>query len=190
MAEDVVEGSIFNQIKAIEGWALLAYQESVKKTPNVELILDNLRKINLQARKLEWRRNGFLILTKKEWEEQYQRLMPSPRGRNVSMGMSLRHAIDTQYIKRWDDELWKKVMIMQNDLKNKITQLRAAVVTLRDIKKDKGLGNAAKRTIRFLSATATGTVKLVENIMEEVNFEDRAKWVKDHKDLKDPDPIW
>ena len=47
----LVEESVYNQIKAIEGWALLAYQESVKKRPNIELILENLRKINLQTRK-------------------------------------------------------------------------------------------------------------------------------------------
>ncbi|GEM_PF-6396196 len=53
MAEDeLVEGSIYTQIKAIEGWALNAYQESAKKTPNVDVILENLKKINLQARKL------------------------------------------------------------------------------------------------------------------------------------------
>ncbi|MEK6899970.1 MAG: pentapeptide repeat-containing protein [Nanoarchaeota archaeon] len=118
MAEDgLVEGSIYNQIKAIEGWALNAYQESVKKVPNVDAILENLRKINLQARKLEWRGTGLKNLPKGEAAE---------------------------------------------DLKKKITQLRAAVVTLRDIKKDKELGNASKRTIRMLSSLATETIKLVE----------------------------
>ena len=117
MADELVEGSIYNQIKAIEGWALTAYQESVKESPNVDVILDNLRKINLQARKIEWRGKGLENL---------------PKGQ------------------------------VADDLKKKVTQLRAAVVTLRDIKKDKDLGNASKRTIRMLSSLATEAVKLVE----------------------------
>ncbi len=115
--DGLVEGSIYNQIKAIEGWALLAYQESVKNTPNVELILDNLRKINLQARKLEWRGKGLETL---------------PKGQ------------------------------VAEDLKKKVTQLRAAVVTLRDIKKDTELSNASKRTLRVLSTVGTEARKLVE----------------------------
>lgn len=117
MADDLVEGSIYNQVKAMESWALNAYQESVKKSPNVDLILDNLRKINLQGRKLEWRGKGLESL---------------PKGQ------------------------------VAEDLKKKVTQLRAAVVTLRDIKKDKELSNASKRTLRVLSAVATEARKLVE----------------------------
>ncbi len=105
----------YNQLKAIEGWALNAYQESVKKSPNVDEILENLRKINLQARKLEWRGKGL-------------------------------------------DDLPKQV---GEDLKKKVTQLRAAVVVLRDIKKDKELSSASKRTIRMLFSLATETVKIV-----------------------------
>ena len=33
----------YNLLKAIEGWALNAYQESVKKSPNVDEILENLK---------------------------------------------------------------------------------------------------------------------------------------------------
>ena len=117
MAEELVEGSIYSQIKAIEGWALTVYQESVKKSPNVDVILDTLRKINLQARKIEWRGKGLDDL---------------PKGQ------------------------------VGEDLKKKVTQLRAAVVTLRDIKKDKELSNASKRTLRMLSSLATEAIKLVE----------------------------
>ena len=119
MADDLAEGSVYNQIKAIEGWALTAYQESLKKSPNVDEILENLRKINLQARKLEWRGKGLDSL---------------PKGQ------------------------------LSEDLKKKITQLRAAVVTLRDIKKDKVLSSGSKRTIRVLTAVAAEAIKLVESL--------------------------
>src|SRR3989344_4930376 len=119
MADDLAEGSVYNQIKAIEGWALTAYQESLKKVPNVDEILENLRKINLQSRKLEWRGKGLDSL---------------PKGR------------------------------LAEDVKKKITQLRAAVVTLRDIKKDKELSNSSKRTIRILTAVAAEAIKLVEGL--------------------------
>ncbi|HLD79697.1 MAG TPA: hypothetical protein VJA18_03995 [Candidatus Nanoarchaeia archaeon] len=64
MAE-LVEGSTLEQIKAIEGWALIAYQESVKKNPNIDIIIENLGKINLQARKLKWKKGGLKDLEKK-----------------------------------------------------------------------------------------------------------------------------
>src|SRR3989338_11143265 len=118
MAEELVEGSIYNQIKAIEGWALATYQESVKKAPNIDAILENLRQINLQARKIEWRGKGLDNL---------------PKGQ------------------------------VAEDLKKKITQLRAAVVTLRDIKKDKELSNASKRTLRMLSSLATEAIKFKDS---------------------------
>ena len=119
MADELVEGSVYNQIKAIEGWAINAYQESLKKNPNVGEILENLRKINLQARKLEWRGKGLDSLPKGQQSE---------------------------------------------DLKKKITQLRAAVVTLRDIKKDKELSSASKRTIRVLTEVAAEAIKLSETL--------------------------
>ena len=119
MADDLVEGSVYNQIKAIEGWALNAYQKSLNKSPNVDEIIENLRKINLQARKLEWRGKGLDSL---------------PKGQ------------------------------LSEDLKKKITQLRAAVVTLRDIKKDKVLSSGSKRTIRVLTAVAAEAIKLVESL--------------------------
>src|SRR3989344_6856460 len=50
-----MEVNYLNEIKAIEGWALQCYQESVKKSANIDVILENLRKINLQARKMEWK---------------------------------------------------------------------------------------------------------------------------------------
>lgn len=131
MADDVVEGSIYNQVKAMESWALEAYQESVKNSPNMDLILKNLRKINLQGRKLEWRGKGLESL---------------PKGQ------------------------------VAEDLKKKITQLRAAVVTLRDIKKDKDLSNASKRTLQVLSGVATEARKLVEQFAKGLpNLENMGK---------------
>ena len=109
----------------------------------MEVILDTLRKINLQARKLEWRGKGLDDL---------------PKGQ------------------------------VREDLKKKVTQLRAAVVTLRDIKKDKGLGNAAKRTIRMLSSEATEAVKLVEQFakglpdLEKMSVEQKEEFLQGEGD--------
>lgn len=51
----VNEESIRDQIKAIEGWATAAYEEAKRANPNLSEILENLKSINLQGRKLEWR---------------------------------------------------------------------------------------------------------------------------------------
>ncbi len=65
MAEKLVEGSIYNQIKAMEGWALQAY-EATKPAINVGQIIVNLKMIDLQGRKLEWRGGGLKDLPKGE----------------------------------------------------------------------------------------------------------------------------
>ena len=156
MAE-VVEGSTVEQIKAIEGWALQCYQESVKKSPNIDEIIENLRKINLQARKMEWK--GIRGLSKmvntlrelimlKATSLNMEILRRRKRGQIVFDEKEINVLEDMKFeadnLKRGSEDLIKKIM-----------QLRAAVVTLRTIKKDRGLSDASKLNIRTLSSLAT-----------------------------------
>lgn len=196
----LVEGSVYNQIKAIEGWALLAYQESVKKRPNIEFILENLRKINLQAR------NAFRDRSIEDnFEEKLSQEMKRRRGlieKIVGESLDPPKATNPNYHRlkyNYDNILERKMRdyeihvlepfkeremvkfrMMISDLKRKLTQLRAAVVTLRDIKKDKELSNASKRTLRMLSSLATETLKFKDSqiIFTKgwINFDERY-WV-------------
>jgi len=160
MAE-VVEGSTVEQIKAIEGWALQCYQESVKKNPNVNEILENLRKINTQARKLD-RTGNFKNLEKSLSVNSrgftrmaIAELVLDRRIRNPSQEKIQKQAA------RFQAEQQQALEKIEN-LKKKITQLRAAaVVSLRKIKiKDKGLKDDSKLTIRILFTLATEAVKI------------------------------
>ena len=179
----LVEESVYNQIKAIEGWALLAYQESVKKRPNIELILENLRKINLQTRKAFRDRS-----IEDNFEEKLSQEIKRRRGlieKIVSESLDPPKTTNPNYNRlkyNYDNILERKMRdyeihvlepfkeremvkfrVMISDLKRKLTQLRAAVVTLRDIKKDKELSNASKRTLRMLSSLATETLKFKDS---------------------------
>ena len=129
MADGLVVGTRFEQMKAVEGWALECFQESLKKSPNNEEIIETLKKINLQVRKL-WK-----ICERQSKEHQEER----PRWRGVYL---------------------QPPGGAHPDVLKKLTEIRAtAVVTLRDIKKDKALSNSSKRTLRMLSSLATEVVK-------------------------------
>ncbi len=139
MADGLVVGTRFEQMKAVEGWAIECFQESAKNSPNNEKIIENLRKINLQVRKL-WVRDAKV-------DER------TIRGSNLS-------AIPTKNIREGISSSWVSGGIPDN-LTQKITQIRAAaVVILRDIKKDKLLSNSSKRNIRVLSSLATDVIKI------------------------------
>ncbi len=125
----------FEAMKAVEGWALRCYQESVKKSPNNEEIIENLKKINLQVRKL--------------W------------ARDLRVDQRIRRGSNLSAIPRPQVFYEGPSGNIPESVKNKLTQIRAAaVVTLRDIKKDKQLSNGSKRNIRMLSSLATEVVKL------------------------------
>jgi len=151
-----MEVNYLNEIKAIEGWALQCYQESVKKSPNVDVILENLRKINLQARKLERGSKGEASKIKML----VFGIAMSRRGAENHKDVDKAVLMDISNLERDTRGLEG----LGEDLVKKITQLRAAVLTLRDIKKDKGLSNSSKRNIRMLSSLTTEAIKLYESI--------------------------
>src|SRR3989344_3240892 len=92
VADQLVEGSIYNQIKAIESWAINTKNESENIPANIDLVMGNLRKINRQALNI--------------WRKDFKNL---PKG------------------------------ALTEDLKQKLILLRAAVKTLRYLRKDKKL---------------------------------------------------
>ncbi len=65
-----VEESVENQIKAIEAWALEVNTETQKNSPNMDNILQKLKQINVQGRKLEWRGKGLKDLPKEDLTKQ------------------------------------------------------------------------------------------------------------------------
>ena len=144
MADQLVEGSIYRQIEAIEAWAVEIYNQT-KKDPltkeDIDEIIEGLRRINLQARKLEWRGQGLKNL---------------PKGQ------------------------------LTDDLKQKITQLRAAVVILRDVRKDWKragiLSNPSLRNIRNLVSLSEKAKKLVEQFAG--GLPDLSEIVKDKNELE------
>ena len=164
---ELVEGSTLEQIKAIEGWALNAYTESVKKVPNVDVIIENLRKINLQARKLEWgRRRGMDDLQEKITRMKDHFMEQYPKGVfSTERRPSLRN--EDQRLMALDN-INHILKIEMKQLRMTITQIRATVLTIRDIKKDKGLSNASKRTIRMLSSLAVKAAGEFDSIISSI----------------------
>ena len=132
--EGAVKGSRIEQMKAVESWALECYQESKKDNPNLDEILENLRKINLQVRKI--------------WSNTNRRRSRSAKGKPIGIPSGPRARAE-----RYDVIT---APLSSDWMKKKITEIRAAaVVTLRDIKKDNGLSNNSKKTIRLMSSWAT-----------------------------------
>lgn len=114
------------QLRAIEGWALNVYQESKKDNPNLDEILENLRKISLEVRSVYFRWEGSKVV----------RYIGGP-------------------------DVGKRSPSGGSGGTKEVAQMRAAaVVTLRDIKKDKGLSNNSKKNIRMLYSLATEVVKV------------------------------
>jgi len=138
--EGAVKGTRLEQMKAVEKWALECFQESKEDNPNLDKILENLRKINLQVRKI-WSNQG----------REQRRLkkgkpigIPSKKDRGMSSAAA--YGVESTEEVRW--------------IERKLTEMRAAAVTLvRDIKKEKKLSLGSKRTIRLMSSWAAEIVE-------------------------------
>ncbi|MBI4147369.1 hypothetical protein HY494_01825 [Candidatus Woesearchaeota archaeon] len=159
MAGELVVGTRFEQMKVVEGWALRCYQLTVNRMNNEEInkeIIENLKKIDLQVRKL-WTRDlqaHFRFITAKKIPAIPTRQKSGifwKRGSHPSGG------IPSEILGRRSGD----IELSYKGMENKLAQIRAAaVVTLRDIKKDRKLSNSSKRTLRMLSSLATEVVKI------------------------------
>lgn len=166
--EGAVKGNRLEQMQAVESWALSCYRESKKDNPNLDEILENLRKINLQERKI-WSNSQRI---KKRSAEGLPIGIPSGRGEYTKyISTAVRYGARP---KKGSTNIPLEYDMHLNELGEdpdwmvkKITEVRAtAVVTLRDIKKEKKLSLGSKRNIRLLSSLATQIAEL------------KAKWEK------------
>jgi|SRR3989338_2730521 len=172
-----MEVNYLNEIKAVEGWALQCYQESLKKTPNIDVIVENLRKINLEARKIE---RGMMTWLKRDQSliDNYTKKLSDAK-KEVEKALLKRYIpvgdrVDDEERRRQKEQDWgvdsyekklgymKKQRIVAKRVLERITQLRATVITVRAIKKDKGLNNSSKQVIWMLSSLSAEARKEID----------------------------
>lgn len=91
MSKELVEGSVDAQVRAIEAWALGVLKESNEKLPKLDLIYKNLKMINLQGRKLQWRGAGIHSLPKIELTERLDKTLSEIRAAAMQAYGNIKH---------------------------------------------------------------------------------------------------